>query len=270
MMQGYIRNLPEFLRTTTQNIIPTEQAQLDAQRTMAPQQAELALDLAGRYMPQFTSLDSQLNRQRATQQAGTDLEIMRDYAPDLVRAQMDAARIADPEYYGARAQTGDTISRMFGALDDPNAGLSATERAEIERRTARDNNSRGITAPTATSAVESAMNFGAAGEQRKLQRQNAMNAAINTAAQSMPSLRSGIDAAQLTIGRPATPNMAMSQYGGVAPVGQSTYGMSQGFLGQMGENARQAFGANANRRTLFDTVTGVGNMLGNMMPDMSI
>ena len=260
MMQGYLKNLDEFVGKTTGNVLPTEQALLDARRQINPQQQQLDYDLASEFLPQFTELGLQQQRQQQEGTAANDATLLRGTGKDLVAANLEAQKIADPEYYKTRTGTADQIARLFGSLDDPDGGLSPTEQAEIDRSIARTNVQRGIEAPTATSAVQAGMEFGKAGQDRKMQKQQAINAAVQTAGATMPALKSGVDVLQLTTGRPSQVNQGLGRYGDNAAIGQTSMGLGQQLMGQVGDNARQTADINSKKRTAFDTVLGGFNM----------
>lgn len=264
-LKGYINNLDAFTGATTRNIPQTEQALLDARRQFQPANQELDYQIAQQYLPKFTQLGID---QQAQQQAGTaaaDTRLLQGQGQDLVRANLEAQKIADPEFYKTRAGTADQLSRLMGSLDDPNGGLSPTERMEIERSLARTNSQRGIEAPTATSAVESAMNFGKAGADRKANKQQAINSAVQTAGQLLPGLKSGVDVLQLTTGRPSMANQGLNKYGDNAQVGGTSLGLGSQLMSQIGENSRQTADINSKKRTPFDTAIGIGNTTANIM-----
>lgn len=254
MMQGYLKNLDALTQKTVANIQPTEQGLMDARRAIEPQQNEFEAGLAEQYLPRFTQIGLDQQRQQQMGQAATDRDVLNGPGRELVQANLAAQKIADPEYYKSREGTGAQLSRLFGSLSDPNEGLDATERAEIDRSLARTNQQRGIEAPTATSAVDSAMNFGAAGAARKANKQQAINAAVQTAGSVMPSLRSGVDVLQLTTGRPSMQNVGVGMQPASGNVGQTSMNLGSQLFSQAGNNARQTSDINSKKRTAFDTV----------------
>lgn len=263
-MQGYIDNIDKYTQATNNNVLPTEQSLLDARRQIQPQQSQFELDNARQFLPQFTQLGLDQQAQQSQGQAANDAALLNGSGRDLVKANLSAQQLADPEYYKTRQQTGDQISRLYGSLDDPNGGLSGTERAEIDRSLARDNVAKGIDSPTNTSAVQSAMQFGAAGAKRKADKQQAINAAVQTAGNVMPTLKSGVDVLQLTTGRPSTNNVGLGQMGANREVGAATQNMGQNLFNQIGENSRQTADINSKKRTAFDSVMSVMNSTGNL------
>jgi len=264
MMKGYIDNLDQFINATTRNIIPSEQAQLDARKVINPQQQQLDLDIAKQFLPQFTDLGLQQQRQENMGKAENDTALLQGPGKDLVRANLEAQKIADPEYYATRAGTGKSMDMLFNSLDDPNSELDGSERAEIDRSLARDNFGRGIEAPTATSAVSNAMNFGAAGAARKRSKQEAINKAVASASQAMPAMKSGVDVLQLTTGRPSQVNQGLGRFGDNQQVGGMATSLGSQLMNQVGDNARQTADINSKKRTAFDTVMGVMDQASSM------
>lgn len=264
MMKGYIDSIDDFLRATARNITPTEQALVDSRRIINPQQQQLDLDIARRFLPQFSELGVQQQGAEQMGRAANDAALLRGPGQDLVRANLDAQRIADPEYFRSRASTADALNMFMDSLDDPNEGLSATERAEIDRSIARTNSQRGLEAPTATSAVESAMNFGSAGTQRKSAKQDQIAKAMGAASAVMPSLRSGVDVLQLTTGRPSVANTGLQRFGENQGVGNMATSMGGQLMGEIGQNARQTQNVNANRRTPFASVMQTIDSIGSI------
>lgn len=257
MMKGYVDNLDNFINATTRNILPSEQAILDAKRVINPQQQQLDYDIASRFLPQYTQLGLEQQGQENMGRAANDTALLEGPGKNLVRAYTDAQRLADPEYYKSREGTGRSLDMLFNSLDDPNSELDGSERAEIDRSLARDNAGRGIEAPTATSTVQNAMNFGAAGAARKRSKQDAIDKAVQVAGQAMPSLKSGVDVLQLTTNRPSQVNQGLARFGENKEVGGTAMGLGQSLMNQVGQNARQTADINSKKRTAFDSVMGV-------------
>lgn len=142
----------------------------------------------------------------------------------------------------------------MASLQDPDSGLSPTEREEINRNLARSNVQRGNETPTATSAVEAAMRFGKEGEARRASKQQAINAAIQTATQAMPTMKSGVDVLQLTTGRPSMQNMGLAKFGDPREVGSTSMGLGQQLMSQIGDNQRQTAQINSQKKSALDNV----------------
>ena len=264
MMQGYVKNIDDFLNATTRNVTPTEQALIDSRRIINPQQQQLDLDIARQFLPQFSELGVQQQGAEQMGRARNDVALLEGPGRDLVRANLEAQKLADPEYFRSRGSSADALEMLMDSLDDPNEGLSGSERAEIDRSIARTNSQRGLEAPTATSAVESAMNFGSAGAQRKSAKQDQIAKAMGATSAVMPSLRSGVDVLQLTTGRPSVANTGLQRFGENQGVGNMATSMGGQLMGEIGQNTRQNQQINANRRTAFDSVMQTMNSTANL------
>lgn len=263
MLQAYIKNLPGLLDVTAKNVLPTEQANLQAQQQLAPAQNQLALDLYKQFAPQFNAVGSQISSQNALAQAGSDLQVLQQYGPQLTAQALAAQKQADPEYYKTREMAQQGLANMFNGLPDGSSNLTGGERAEVERSLARDNSARGNENPTAIGTVENAMKFGSAGLQRQGQKQAMIANAVNTASQAMAPMQSKIDTFQLTTGRPSV-NSGQTQFAGVKDVGQNTFSMGQNLLGEVGQNQRSAMDINSRRRDSLDRFSQVMSSMPNV------
>ncbi len=257
MMKAWTQYMPELTRVTGENILPMELAQLQAQQQLAPQQAQLSYDLASQYLPQFTQLGVDQARQQALGQAESDVALMAGPGRELAANTLAIQQILDPEFYKSRGQAGDALTKLFGSLDDPSTGLSGAEREETTRQLARDNASRGNLDATQNSTVEAAMQMGSAGQARKSQKQAAIGQAVQAAAGAMPAFRTGVDALQLTTGRPSTPNVGLGQFGGVQQVGNNTMQLGSQLMQQTGTFAGNNQQNMATKKDTFDKVSQV-------------
>lgn len=250
-MKAYIKNLEPLLRVTSANVLPTEQALVDAQRQISPQKSQLELDLLKEYGPQFAEAGAGIAGQSAMSQAQNDLNVLQGPGRDLAREASAVAREADPEYYKGRELGLAALQNLFGSLDDPNGGLSGAEREEVTRSLNRDNAARGNVAPSAESTVANAMKFGAAGDARKASKQQRLASAIGTATGFLPAAQSKVDTFQLVTGRPSQ-NFGQDRMSGVQQVGQNTFGMGSQLFGATNDNAQQANQINSQRKSALD------------------
>lgn len=264
VLAAYEKHLPGLLNITSQNILPTQQALLGANQQLAPQENQLALDLYRQFIPQFTQAGIDVNRQAALGQAGTDLAVLQGPGKQLAAAQLEAQKLADPEYYTARAGAGQALGSLFSSLPDPNGGLSGAEREEITRSVNRDNLARGIENPSAITTVENAMRFGAAGEARKVANEDRISKAVQAATGFMPAAKSGIDVLNTTTGR-ATINPGQSQFAGVnKDTASNTFNMGSQLLGETSSMRQQQNQINSQRRDGLDRFSQVMGSMPNV------
>lgn len=264
-MQAYIKNLPQLLDVTSSQILPVEQRMLAARQALSPQQSQLELDQYSKFGPQFAQVGSDIAKQNALNQAGTDLSVLQGPGKSLAREAMAVQREADPEYYAAREQAMAALSKLFGSMDDPNGPMSGAEREEITRSLARDNAARGNEFASGMGAVENALKFGRAGEDRKANKQARLASAIGSAAGFMPAAQSKVDTFQLTTGRPAFNFGEQRNTGPVQNVGQNTFGMGSQLFNQTGAYQQQANDNQYKKRDALDRfVQGWSGVVGSI------
>lgn len=252
MMKAFVANLPALLQTVASNTGIVERAQQSLSEELAPRQAALQANVARQYMPEFTQIGLDQARQQALGTARTDAEMLAGPGREVVTNLTEAQRLADPEYFKQRELALGGLQHLFGSLADPAGGMSETERAEVERTLARENAARGNVGPTNIGTVEAAMRFGQAGEARKAQKQGAIAQAVQTAAGAAPSMRSGVDAFQVTTGKPSS-NVGLGRFGQTdVNQGGATQNFGQAFLQQTGQFAQQNQANQANKKDAFD------------------
>lgn len=262
-MEDMIKYLPQYMAAAQKEILPTMQAQYEASKVMSPLQSQLEYDMYSKYGPQFAQVGSDIARQNALAQAGTDLSVVQGAGGQLADALLAAQKRADPEFYKNRELMSSQIQRLYDSLEDPNAGMTPTERMEVERNLARQNLARGTEAPTATSTVADAMAFGQAGQQRKSQKQQAIANALGVGASVSPTMRSGIDVGAAMLNRPII-NTGESRLGAPIKSGGESFQSAQNMFNTFGNQQMQAAIGNQNRKTGLDraneTMSSIGSL----------
>jgi hypothetical protein len=251
MMAAMIKNLPDLTRVTGENILPLEQAKLNAARSIAPQENQLALDLYAKYGPALNALGADIMRQNQMAAVGADAAAMQKAQESgLIEKSLALQREADPEYYKNRALIADKQAKLLAASGD--GGLTPTEMEEVARGLSRTNVRGGVNdlgSPTA--AVQNALQFGSAGQARR----NNLAQILSSTAQTLPAMRSNFDPFQVSTGRSAfSGNLGESKFqsADTRGIGQNTLGLSQNLLSQAGENQRLSQNLNAQRRSGLD------------------
>ena len=249
-MRGYTQQLPAMIQAQIAAAGQYEPAMLALRQAISPQQNALDLQLYQQYGPEFARVAQQIAAQNAQSQATSDLALQRGTGRELVQAAMEAQRAADPEAYRARELGVEQLNRLNAGLTNPDAGLSESERMEIDRSLARDNYARGVGAsPTANSTVANALAFGQAGEARRNQRLGAIANAAQISTQAVQPLSSRVDAFQLTTGRPSVTGQQQS---GTREVGQDTNQMGQNLFDTSAQFRLQQNQINSQRRDSLD------------------
>ncbi len=253
-MQNMIQYLPQYLQAQASGILPTEQAKLDASKQLSPQQAQLEYDIYSQFAPKFSQVGTDIAGQQQRGQAANDLATVQGSGGQLAEALTAAQQKADPESYALRQLALQQGQRLNASLDDPDGGLSGAERQEVERNLARNNLSRGTEAPTATSAVSDAMNFGSAGAARKSQKQAAIANALGLSAGASNQVRSGIDVGAATLNRPII-NSGESRLGAPKTTGNEAFDAGSNLFNSFQNVGTQAALGNQNRKTAVDRAT---------------
>jgi hypothetical protein len=252
VLKAYASNMPAMIQAQIAGAQQYEPAMLALRQQVSPGQNQLDLDLLNQFGGQFAEANQRIAGQNALAQAGNDLAVVQGPGRELVREAMRTQREADPEAYRARELALGQLERLNSGLLDIDGGLSGSERAEIDRSLARDNFSRGLgNVPTATSTVENAMKFGAAGENRRQGRMSAIANAAQLSAGAVQPLSSKIDAFQLTTGRPSVTGQ---QGSGSREVGSDTNQLGSNLLNNTTNIRQQENQINAQRRDALDRV----------------
>ncbi len=253
-LQNLVQYLPQYMQAAAGQILPTEQAKLTASQQIAPQQAQLEYDIYSKFAPLFSQMGTQIGGQQQLGQAANDLAVVQGSGGRLAEALTEAQRKADPEFYKMRELTLGQAQRLNSSLEDPDGGLSPTERLEVDRSLARNNLARGTEAPTATSTVSDAMNFGQAGAARKRQKQQAIESALGLTAGSAGATKSGIDVGAATLNRPII-NSGESRLGAPAKTGSESFDAAGNLFNQFQNTGTQTAISNQNRKTAVDRTT---------------
>jgi hypothetical protein len=266
VLKAYASNMPAMINAQVAGAQQYEPAMLALRQQISPGQNQLDLDLLNRFGGQFAEANQRIAGQNALAQSRNDLAVVQGPGRELVREAMQTQREADPEAYRARELALGQLERLNSGLLDVEGNLSGSERAEIDRSLARDNFSRGLgNVPTATSTVENAMRFGAAGENRRQGRMSAIANAAQLSAGAVQPLSSKIDAFQLTTGRPSVTGQ---QGSGSREVGGDTNQLGTNLLNNTTQAGMQYNQLNAQRRDSLDrvnqTMGTVGNMVGSV------
>lgn len=205
-MQQYVQaissELPNIIQAIASGIMPLESAMLEAQKALSPAQREL-------------------QRQSVLGQAQTESDVLRGPGKDLVTGADELSRLIDPEFFKTRSDVSQGFTDLISSIN-PNMGLSAGESAELERFLNRDATASGISdTPSASKTIEEGIQFGQAGGQRQLQRQQALSNALLGGSAALPAMRT-TDPLQSAIGR----------QGSITPTGGDTMGLTSQMLGQ--------------------------------------
>lgn len=243
MLQAYIANYPGMIAATQQGVVPLANANLLASQTTSPAYAQLQAQLLRQYAPEMTAIGNELNKQTALANAASDLAVLGGPGKQLVQQSVDTAKIADPEYYAARAQTGNQLANLLSSINVN--GFTPTESRELQGELTRQNAARGnLNNPSQLATLQNAAQFGSALQGKR----EALANILNTSANTMPTLRSGTDVFQVATGRPSMPNFGQTQFTGVQKNNDSSNTqLAGGLLNNISAIKQQEVGINSQR-----------------------
>lgn len=256
-MAALIENLPGLTQVVAEQTPIAEQAKVDTQRVIAPQVAQIAADLLSAYGPQLAEAGAMVDTVGGKARAAGEADIIANEGQQLADATRALQETLDPEFFQSREKLAGDLLGMN--LD---TALSGAELEQIRRGQMQNASARGtLDTPTSTSAIESAVNFGDRLTQKKL----AISSAIQGFMNQLPSMRTGIDPTQLTLGRQSVgQSMAAGNLPGISQpnIGAQTGGFASQLISETNANARQTNQINANRKGVLDRVS-------QFMPDLS-
>jgi hypothetical protein len=223
VMKAMTENVGPYSEAIRKIMLPTEQAKVDTNRVIIPQENQVQYDSMRQFLPQYTQLDLANDRSRALGTVERDSETLdRAAQTGLVDKALQLQVKADPEYYKNRAELSKGLSKL--SQFDPDK-LSGSEVAQ----TTRGLNQTSMGAPNLGGALAAAATFGNALAKRRGEHQSYMQ----TIAGSLPQLRTGFDPYQVATGKNSGP--------GQAAQGNQMYDRNSGQTAQgMGSNV---FGA---------------------------
>lgn len=251
-MASYVKYLPQYLQATGNATGPYEQSLVDARGSTDPQNLALNESLLKYFGPRLSAIGTQIQGQEAQGQAQNELNVVQGSGGDLARAGLNLNKEIDPEYYATRAAGAQKLQDLLG-VQDPSR-LTGSEMANVERGLNRTNNTNGVSnVPASSSAINNAMTFGSALDQKR----NTLLNTINAVPQNLAAMKSGTDAFQVATGRPSYgSNPGINQFStGQQGFGTTAATMGQGLLGEVGSNVRQNNQLTANARDTLDRVT---------------
>lgn len=252
MMQALQKNLPGLTQVTAQNILPYEQAKIDASKVISPQQMDLQTQLYDTYGQRLNNIGNEIARTNAISQAETDKQVLEGPGKELISSALAAQRVADPEYFRTREAMAPALEKLIGSYD-LTGGLSAGENAAMERSVNQGNAARGVaTAPSNIATVQNAVQFGDATRRRQQENQAGLANALNVGTGFLPASRTGFDPFKVATGKTSGANTGENKFTGTQQVGADTMGMSTNMFNQIANTHNNAANINAQRRDGLD------------------
>ena len=250
-IKALINNFPALREVMNTQMPIDEQVTVDTQRTIAPQVAQIQTDLLNMFGPGLAEAGAAVDTAGALGRASGEAEVLAGPGRDLAAGTRELMGILDPEFMSVR----EGIASGFDDLD-LQTGLTGAESEQISRGLNRTAAGRGnLDLPTNTGAIEAATNFG----DRLTQKKMAIAQALQGFGGILPTLRTGIDPAQLALGRSSTGSqLAAASFPGISQpnFGARTEASGSQLLSETGQNARQSNQINSERRTGLDVGLG--------------
>lgn len=244
-LRAYAQYLPRLLNVTSNQALPVGQTLQNAQNVLAPQEQALNFRIFDQYNPLY-----------AQSAARTEADLIQGAGGEAVLASDRLNRLVDPEYYSGRAATGRSLEQLLGGMD-PNR-LTGAESANVERGLARQRSREGnLSTPNNLTAIQSALGF----DDRLQQKRSGVSQAINAAAGTLPTFRSGVDTFGQATGRSGTQAFG-SQFGRPSTVGDQVFDSGNQFVQGVGQLRNQENAINANRRSVTDYVNAAVSSAG--------
>lgn len=256
---------PGLMAVINSQIMPNELAQLESSKITSPAYAELQDQIYKTFGISLNDTGNRIADTNAQASAKRDLDTLNTYGKDVAQASLDAARVADPEYYNTRAALGKQYADLLGN----GANLSGGEIAQITR------GANAMDLATGNSGINSATNTAAKLATFGKAASDKLNTAIQLVQTGLPALKSGVDTNLITTGKSAVPNSGDAKFmGATQGAGSQAVGLGNSFLQQTGENARQTNTINANRRSGLDrtlgAVSSITGSVGNLFSPIKI
>lgn len=255
ILQAFTQYLPDLIQVQGENILPYEQAKLDAQKAIAPQMAELQKELFDTYGEDFLSIGRELELGDRMAAAEADLEVLQGPGGKLADEALSIEQRLNPEFFETRRRISDNLGQLMSFLNPDNVGEEAA-RLDMMRRSSTGN----VGNKNATNAIKSALTFG----DERLKRANALTNVLQTGNQFMPASRVTFD----PFGRPIANNLGANQIGtlGADPnVGQATLGLGSQLFGTAAGLQQQQVGIHDRRAlTGLEKFGSVSNSLGSL------
>lgn len=235
-----------------QDILPSLMATFyKSLNQQAPTQAQTQLDLLKNLGPQFAQQEAAINKIGQESKAQTDLGLLRGVGKDITTAQLDLAKLADPEFFGLRQKLGDKAGALLDAQDPTQ--LSGSELATIERGVNRNNVRRGVSDSGSTiNTVRSGMLFGDA----LAAKQSRLGQTLNSIASFAPNLRSGAFNPAMATGQSGS-GTGMGEFSSASNSGtQLGANFASNVLGQSGAGGQTVAGKTRDNTKDYERIMG--------------
>lgn len=234
MFQALEKFAPGAIKALANITLPVGQTLLDANRVIAPQQAQLETDIYRNYAPGMAKVGSDISAQQNLAASESELALARGPGRDLVKQAVDMQAMVDPQAERTKELVGKGIEQFLAAQ---NGGqMTPTEIEQINRGLAQRGDAN--LAPSALKTLNAARTFGDAGTAKW----NQFGQALSTAAAAIPTLRSGISgfevATRRQVGQDPTTRLSNPNPVSAQAVNAENFGFANNALNQIGATQR--------------------------------
>lgn len=260
--------LPLYAKAIAGQIIPQEQAKLEAALRTSPQMAELMKNLYQKYGPELADIGNDIARKDAFASAERDRDVLKGPGKEVIEEALAAMETADPEFFSTRKLTSERLADLLGS-PDLSGKLSEVEKRELEQQQAAEGVRRGtINAPSNTATLENLFQYGEAGQKKKTQERDALTKAITASSIFLPNSRTGFDPFQVATGKPSGVNPGANKFTGITSPNDDAFKLAGGLFGNIGANSSQQADINAtaklNEKDWLDQFQQFTSGLGNL------
>lgn len=220
LQNNYGGVIQEILKYQPQ--VAAEQAKTDAATAPIYGASQVKeYDTTGR---ELNRIGSEIETANQLAASAREKQIADTYGTGLVESADKFQRILDPEFYAGRAAVGKGVTDLLSSMDPTQ--LSGSERAEIERATAR---SGAVNPLSAAQTAANAMTFGTALQDKQAK----FGQAITAAASTLPATRVGYSGFEVGTRRALTPNTGNAAFTGTPQnTGQNAWNTGNQFMQQ--------------------------------------
>lgn len=186
-------NLPKLLQSYKASTPGFAQVDVDTAKLIDPQKLQATIDNYRKYGDTLAGINDRDLTRAALDQAVRDNTVASGPGADLLATTNTNQRLVNPEYYQGREFLSKKYQDVANSIGVD--GLSGSEMAEIERGINR------VAGPDRSNSriIAAANTFG----DRSLARKDSLTRALGNYAATLPSLKSGVDAFQVTSGKPS-------------------------------------------------------------------
>jgi hypothetical protein len=232
--QSLIQNLPSLLEAVNAGTLPTALAQFEANSTIAPKQAQLEADLYAKYGPQVAKTQAEIKAAQDMAASNSELALAQGPGQGLVQQAIDLQKQVDPEAQNIKELVNSGLEKY---LASQNGGdLNASELEQISRGIAQQGGS--AMPESALKTLNAARTFGDAGTQRWKE----FGSALSTAANVIPTLRSGISgfevATRRQVGQDPTARLSAPATVNANQASNQNFAFADNALNQIGQTSR--------------------------------